>query len=204
MSTGMPHLVLLGDSIFDNGAYVPGEPSVVEQVTALLPANWRATLAAVDGATIADVSRQLNRLPGDATHLVLSMGGNDALGLLPLLDRTARSSAQVLGWFADARDAFEASYRRVLAEVRARGLPVVLCTIYGGNLGPPLERIAAVALAILDDAITRIAAEHALPVIELRLVCTEPGDYANPIEPSAQGGAKIARAVVRAIGADLE
>jgi len=36
-------------------------------------------------------------------------------------------------------------------------------------------------------------------VVELRLVCSEPADYANPIEPSVRGGAKIARAVARAV-----
>jgi hypothetical protein len=37
-------------------------------------------------------------------------------------------------------------------------------------------------------------------VIDLRLVCTEPADYANPIEPSSGGGEKIARAIVTALG----
>jgi hypothetical protein len=30
-------------------------------------------------------------------------------------------------------------------------------------------------------------------------VCNEPDDYANPIEPSSHGGAKIARAITRAV-----
>jgi hypothetical protein len=38
-------------------------------------------------------------------------------------------------------------------------------------------------------------------VVDLRLVCGEPADYANPIEPSGRGGLKIARAVARAAGA---
>jgi hypothetical protein len=58
---------------------------------------------------------------------------------------------------------------------------------------------AVTALAVFDDAILRLAVERALTVIELRLVCTQPDDYANPIEPSVQGGAKIARAVARAL-----
>ena len=46
----MNHIVLLGDSIFDNGAYVqPGEPAVVEQLRAILPNSWKATLLAEDG-----------------------------------------------------------------------------------------------------------------------------------------------------------
>jgi lysophospholipase L1-like esterase len=194
-----PHIVLLGDSIFDNAAYVRGGPDVVAQLAAALPAPWRATLLAVDGAVIADVARQLARVPADATHLVLSVGGNDALGHAGLLDRRAGSSAEVLGWFADAVDAFEGRYRQLLARVRQRALPTTLCTVYNGNLGPPTQRVATVALALFNDAILRLAAEHRMPTIELRHVCTAPADYANPIEPSVQGGGKIARAIAEAV-----
>ncbi len=197
----MPHVVLLGDSIFDNAAYVRGGPDVVTHLAGILPAGWRATLAAVDGAVIASVPAQLPRIPADATHLVLSAGGNDALGHSDLLSRAATSSPQVLGWLADAAAGFEARYRRLLAAIIPRGLPVTLCTIYNGNLGPPADRLAAVALAVFNDAIVRLAVEHGVAVIELRLVCNEPGDYANPIEPSVQGGAKIARAIAGALGA---
>jgi lysophospholipase L1-like esterase len=196
----VPHVVLLGDSIFDNAAYVRGGPDVVAHLAAALPPGWRATLAAVDGAVIADVPRQLARVPADATHLVVSAGGNDALRHADLLERRAQSSPQVLGWLADARDAFEARYRAMLAAVLARGLPVTPCTVYNGNLGPPADRPASVALAVFNDAILRLAAERGLPALELRLVCTEPADYANPIEPSVRGGAKIARAIVGALG----
>jgi hypothetical protein len=195
----MPHVVLLGDSIFDNGAYVAGGPDVVAQLADALPAGWRATLAAVDGAVIDDVPSQLRRVPAEATHLVVSAGGNDALAHTDLLDRPARSSAQVLGWLADAVEAFEARYRRMLAKVLARGLPTTVCTIYEGNLGLGVHRLARTALAVFDDAIARVAAERRVGLIELRLVCTEPSDYANPIEPSVRGGAKIARAIVGAV-----
>ena len=195
----MPHIVLLGDSIFDNAAYVPGGPDVVEQLRGVLPTGWSASLLAVDGAVIDGVSRQLSRLPADATHLVVSAGGNDALRHSDLLERRATSSPQVLGWLADAAAAFETRYRRMLDALVARRLPLTLCTIYNGNLGPALHRLAATALAVFDDVILRLATERSLPVIELRLVCTEPSDYANPIEPSVQGGAKIARAVARAL-----
>ena len=49
------HVVLLGDSIFDNAAYVAGAPDVVRQVRQRLPQGSKATLAAVDGSTIGDV-----------------------------------------------------------------------------------------------------------------------------------------------------
>ena len=195
----MPHIALLGDSIFDNAAYVPGGPDVVTQLRGMLPAGWSASLLAVDGAVIDGVSRQLAKLPSDATHLVVSAGGNDALGHSDLLERRATSSPQVLGWLADAVDGFEARYRRMLDALLARRLPLTLCTIYNGNLGQPVHRLATTALAVFDDVILRLATERSLPVIELRQVCNAPSDYANPIEPSVQGGAKIARAVALAL-----
>jgi len=56
-------------------------------------------------------------------------------------------------------------------------------------------------LALFNDAILRTAVDLGLDVLELRSICTEPEDYANPIEPSGQGGLKIARAVSRLVGA---
>jgi hypothetical protein len=41
----------------------------------------------------------------------------------------------------------------------------------------------------------------ATEVIDLRLVCSEKADDASPIEPSGQGGMKIAQAIARATGA---
>ena len=196
----MFHVVLLGDSIFDNAAYVSGGPDVVTQLAGMLPRGWTATLCAVDGARVADVERQLVRIPPGATHLVVSAGGNDALAHVDLLSRPARSSAEVLGLLADAAGAFEQRYRSMLAAVLRRRLAVTVCTIYNGNLPDALtQRLASTALTVFNDAILRAAVEAATPVIELRLVADEPADYANPIEPSVRGGAKIARAVARAV-----
>ena len=200
-SSGAAHIVLLGDSIFDNAAYVRGGPDVVTQLRGVLPSGWTASLLAVDGAVITGVARQLERLPSDATHLVVSVGGNDALGHTDLLERRATSSPQVLGWLADASSSFEQRYRAMLAQVLEYRLPLTLCTIYNGNLGAPVQRLATTALTVFNDVILRLATEHAASVIELRLVCCEPSDYANPIEPSVIGGAKIARAIAGALGA---
>ena len=62
------HIVLLGDSIFDNAVYVPGGPSVIEHVRRVLPRNWEATLLAVDGATISSMERQFTRMPDGASR----------------------------------------------------------------------------------------------------------------------------------------
>ncbi len=197
----MPHVVLLGDSIFDNRAYTGGDPDVVSHLRALLPADWRATLAAVDGATTAGVRAQLARVPVEATHLVLSVGGNDALQNSDLLAMRVHSSAEALTAFAGRLDAFETAYAAALDAVLALGRPTTACTIYNGALEPGQAARARVGLMMFNDTIVRAAAARRIDIIELRAICTEPGDYANPIEPSGAGGLKIARAIATAIGA---
>src|SRR5579884_1626800 len=119
----MGHLVLLGDSIFDNGRYVgPDEPAVIEQVRAALPAGWDATLLAVDGSVAGDVPAQLAGLPKDASHVVVSAGGNDALGHLSMLTEAAESVAEVFGRLAAIGEQFERSYLRMLGTVLRRNL----------------------------------------------------------------------------------
>lgn len=199
----MPHVVLLGDSIFDNAAYVAGGPDVLAHLEQRLLDGWQATLAAVDGATTEDMGIQYGRIPADATHLVLSIGGNDALMNIDILERRASSSAEVLGNLADVRDSFGQRYGAVLRELRKRELPLIVCTIYEGNFPDArMQRLSTTALTVFNDVILRAAIRSASPVIDLRLVCSEPADYANPIEPSVQGGAKIADAIVRALAMD--
>jgi hypothetical protein len=192
----MSHVVLLGDSVFDNGAYVPGGPDVVAQLRQALPAGWRATLLAMDGAVIDDVRRQLVRLPSDTSHLVVSAGGNDALREVGLLDQPARSVAEALDRLAGIAERFGQAYAAMLDRAQADGLPLAVCTIYDGRLPDPRRRRQAVtALATLNDRITREAFTRGLPLIDLRLICSRDEDYANPIEPSVQGGRKIAAAI---------
>jgi len=194
------HVVLLGDSIFDNAVYVPDGPSVIEHLRSLLPAGWEATLLALDGATISSVERQLQRLSDDATHLVLSVGGNDALGHSGfILSEPADSFASALSGLAKIRDDFSIEYREMLNDVRAVGLQLAVCTIYDSI--PGLRPAESAGLSIFNDAITREVIAAGLTMLDLRLICDEATDYAaiSPIEPSASGGGKIARAIHTAL-----
>jgi hypothetical protein len=195
------HIVLLGDSIFDNSAYTRGEPDVRSHLETMLPADAGATLVAVDGATTAGIASQTARVPRTATHLVVSIGGNDALGHSDLLRTPVRSTAEALALFSARVTRFEVDYRRAVERVLALGRHTTVCTIYNGSLDREIADIARLALTLFNDVILRVAAEHRLGVIELRHVCNTPEDYANPIEPSGTGGKKIAAAILRAIGA---
>ena len=189
------HIVLLGDSIFDNGVYVSGGPDVVAQLRELMPKGWSATLRAVDGAVTRSVASQLSRLPSDASHLVVSVGGNDALGESHILGQPVRMVGEGVMMLAQAQDRFASNYEGMLEGVLAAGLPTAVCTIYDTPPSAPNHRVIKAALALFNDVITRAAFSRGLPLIDLRLICDEEGDYANPIEPSVQGGAKMAAAI---------
>lgn len=188
------HVVLLGDSIFDNQAYVRPDPAVIEQLREELPPGWRATLLAVDGSVTSDVAAQLRQVPHDASHLVVSAGGNDALGASGILAEPARSAWEVFARLADVQDRFREEYEAMLDALLAPGRAAAVCTVYDPNYGDdPVQRLARVGLSVFNDVITRAAARRGLPVIDLRVAFDSPGDYANPIEPSAVGGRKLAR-----------
>jgi len=194
------HIGLLGDSIFDNGAYTEAGPDVVTQLAGLLPSGWTASLVAVDGAMMGDLGHQLHKLSEDVTHVVVSIGGNDVLQSLDVLRLKTKFSWEALLTLGKRAQGFERGYRAAIAGVRQLGLPTTICTIYNGNLIGEEGAAARVALMAFNDVILRVAFESQVPVIDLRLVCTEPADYANTIEPSIQGGEKIARAILRSLG----
>jgi len=196
----MAHIVLLGDSIFVNAAYVRGGPAVIDHLHRELGTKHRASLLAVDGSLTNDVPRQVRSVPDEATHLIVSMGGNDALGHSDILDRPVKSTAETLRLLSRVRREFESSYRQALTACLRKNLPVIVCTIYNGNFpDADYQERASVALSVFNDTILRIAREQRCPTIELRSVCTSSDDYANPIEPSAEGGKKIAHAIVESV-----
>jgi hypothetical protein len=194
--TFMLHIVLLGDSVFDNSAYVSGGPDVLQQLRRRLPEGEQATLLAVDGHVTTDVPRQLARLPDNATHFVVSVGGNDALRASGVIEHPSRSVAEALGLLADVRERFQTAYAAMLNVVQATARPTALCTIYDPRYSDPQRRrLTTTALALLNDLITREAFARGFSLIDLRVLCNEDTDFANPIEPSVQGGQKIANAI---------
>ena len=92
------HIVLAGDSIFDNGGYVPGEPCVTEQLQAVIPTGWAASRIAVDGDCLRHIRSRISKISKGATYLVISIGGNDVLGYADLLKLMldGKSMAEIL------------------------------------------------------------------------------------------------------------
>lgn len=196
----MPRVALLGDSIFDNAPYTAGGPAVIDHLRHTLPSGWDADLLAIDGSVASDVEHQLRSVTSGHTHLVLSAGGNDALLRADVLEAPVRSSDEALAMLAEAAADFAPAYAATVDRCLELGLPLVVCTIDDGNFPDPGYQAAArVALCVFNDVIIRTAMLRSLRVIELREVCKTPADFANPIEPSVQGGLKIARAIGAAL-----
>lgn len=189
----MPHVVLLGDSIFDNGSYVPPGHAVIDQLRASLPDRWQATLLAVDGALVADVHEQIDRLPADATHLILSCGGNNALDHLLMVAHPVHTAGEGLALFDGIRQKFRAEYDALLSRLLDLERPLAVCTVY--DTVPDLHGSMLAALSLFNELILRLAIGRRIPILDLRLVFDASSDYSelSSIEPSASGGTKLVR-----------
>lgn len=196
----MTHLILLGDSIFDNAAYVSGGLDVIAHLRQQIPSQWKASLKAVDGSVVENVRIQALDLPADATHLFVSAGGNDAILNADVLRMNVSSSVEVFDRLADLASTFEYHYREMLKAVLNQNKPTAVCTIYYPRIPEAfVQKIAVAALATFNDVIIRQAFLSGVPLIDLRLVCNEDADYANEIEPSEAGGKKIASVITRLV-----
>ena len=58
-----------------------------------------------------------------------------------------------------------------------------------------LQRRSTTALPLFNNIIFQEAFNFGLPVMDLRLIFNSDEDYANPIEPSAIGGMKMAKII---------
>lgn len=195
----MEHIVLLGDSILDNTSYVmPHSPlDVVTQLKAAVGARgWEVTQRARDGAVMRHVrDSQTLFLPQDATILVLSVGGNDGLGVLP------RLRGDFVGTVSTFFSAFRVEYEALLDQLIAtHALPLIVCTIYKPQFpGWLLWLVSGVGLRLINRIICDAARARNLPILDLWEIFDQRADFANAIEPGVPGGHKIVKNLVAMI-----
>jgi hypothetical protein len=191
----MNHIVLAGDSIFDNAAYVNHGQAVIDLISGKANGLFITTLVAEDGAVTRDLLDQFNRLPADTTHLFISSGGNDALGSAFLLADHVRTAWEAMSLFSEATEKFQRNYREMLAHAKLRVRNIVVCTIY--NSIPGYDRESLTALKLFNEIILLEAFAAGLPVIDLRLICNQAEHYSSisSIEPSHLGGDAISSVI---------
>jgi hypothetical protein len=74
------------------------------------------------------------------SHLVVSVGGNDALSYSEVLDQGARSVAGAVNLLAEVRERFQRDYRAMLDTLLDRGRPTAVCTVYDARYPDPLRQ----------------------------------------------------------------
>lgn len=181
-SFSQPLVVLMGDSIFQNSAYVPAGQTVGDLLKAKVGSD-RVVVLAEDHATISDMFAQLSRLSLDwnrpSVCIFLSGGGNDLL--VHYVDRQQDPTS--LAMLEGARERFAELVRSIRARLPKASLSVV--DVYY----PTSNRFQIYRPAIREW--NRRLQDVGVPVISISKHLTDPKDFAFEIEPSSQGGEKI-------------
>lgn len=193
---------LLGDSIIDNKVYVgEGELSVTEHLQLNSSSNF--TMIAVDGDTTEDVlENQLDNLKEPVSHIVLSIGGNDLLQNLHLLQDETSGMKFALEKSSELIGEIQENYTKILEHLSNYDAKVLLCTVYEGDLKSDVmlaqfDKAGQAMLKMHNDTVYYLASKFEVVVLELRNIFTNKEDYANPIEPSHIGGEKLAKAIIQ-------
>ena len=152
------------------------------------------------------LDRQIQLIPEEATHIALSIGGNDLLRLSDNLgDKVGTRFQENLIFLSKLKQKFAEKFRRVIHNINSLGIPFTVCTIYYAgsivetgekriDLGDQLGFAGTdIVVDAFDAAITQVSqkAENCREIIDLRLLFDDTNCYANPIEPSRIGGEKI-------------
>ena len=201
-STKKHYVSLLGDSIIDNKVYVgEGELSVTEHLQYNSSSNF--TMIAVDGDTTEDVlENQLDNLKEPVSHIVLSIGGNDLLQNLHLLQDETSGMKFALEKSSELIGEIQENYTKILEHLSQYDAKVLLCTVYEGDLESDVllaeyDKAGQAMLKMHNDTVYYLASKFEVDVLELRNIFTNKEDYANPIEPSHIGGEKLAKAIIQ-------
>ena len=203
------YVALVGDSVFDNKAYVPAGHDVQNAVYRRrdYAESNMAYLAAVDGAVMKDVAAQLESPEVmKANKIYISIGGNDLLRYSMALENLEPSVYDLY----ELREQFRAEYRanvidllvdrnsgkRIYGNTLGSNSNVALCTIYYPRLSDPSsQQVAEIAVSVVNDVIISEAHRAGLQVLELRNVMKRPEHFTMEIEPSLHGSEAISHAI---------
>lgn len=192
-----PHIVLLGDSTLDNGRYLNlafGELSVEKQLSKrCIERGWEMTILAQDGSLLDDVLvRQLPLIPDHVTHIVLSASGNDLLSLLNQMVVANFTIGSMYSAIGEGLKQVSARYHGLLQTLKGLGCHLACCTVYRPNFNHIFfKSLAIFSLGMHNSRITQTAVDLDCSVIDLANMFDCQEDFANPLELSTRGGAKV-------------
>ena len=188
------HAVLLGDALEN----ISLDAEAPERTLVPQPRNpWKLTVLKPEEVLRAG---RVRAIPADASHIALSLDGGWAIERSGLLRSPVHSVHEALDTLSAAADEFDSVFAELVAAVLETGLPAVVCTLVPSRYGDPSrQRVAATALAIFNDRVMRRAFAASLPIVDLRMVCDEDGDYAGETLLSRTGVRKAANVIRSAL-----
>lgn len=224
----MKSIYLLGDSIIDNAAYVGiDEKDVESHLNSMYKEDPKVNInnRAVDGHTMRDLlDTQLSDAGlNEATHIVMSIGGNDLLQNISFLQMTSKLSevmdkdARIGKWgvrelnpsrnkvfeetYFEIIKPFNSLYETIVEKLSNYRAKLLLCTVYEGDLfgSDEFKNVfysSKTMVSIFNDLVYKSSSKFKTDVLELRNIFVSSEDYANPIEPSHIGGEKLAKSIV--------
>jgi hypothetical protein len=182
------HVVLCGDSSLNNSDAIPTKDKEVEltidgELTRMtMESNTFIKVLATSGHCMKDFSQtQLPQIPGIATHVFISVGGNDALARAKALftepDKISLLWA-FMGWLFYS---FGYEYADTMNKVRALKLKakIFVCTLYSPSLKktPWWKRVLCrIALFQINRVIRKIAFQFEFEVVDLATVVDDEVD----------------------------
>lgn len=199
------HIILLGDSILDNANYVKfntiSDLCVTEQfqdTIAKKNLEYKVSNLAIDGYTTDDIldNKIINKIPKNATYILLSIGGNDGLMSLNELN----NPKMLLPWnfinlLLQTKNKFKIKYNTILKNINKLhpNCKIICMTIYYPIFYHSilLQIISNIGVNIMSNVIINETSKYNIPIIDIRKVFDKWQDYANSIEPGIPGGDKI-------------
>ena len=181
------HIVLLGDSIFQNNNYVPKSKSVEYLLKEKL--SIPSLVLAQDNAIIYDIPKQYNSMPlnlnAKTTNLYISIGGNDLLNLYEH-NNTNNSKLFNMVW--------EIYKKTILMLIDSTQCNIILTDIYFIT-DPNYSRYLPI-IKKWNANLYRFASKNNFKVFKISEILTQPQDFTNSIEPSSVGGKKMVNSFI--------
>jgi len=177
------NILLLGDSILENGFYVEKSIESILKNSIHNIFNY-----AYDGTKISDIYSQIQKIPYDlnssSSFIFLSVGGND------IIERARTGSTS-----EDINPIFD-EYKNMIYSLKAKmdQSKIILLTLYY-----PYNSDYHLYYDMIKDwnkSLEKFAVNENLQILKTYNLLGKPEDFIHSIEPSIQGGMKIAQSIL--------
>jgi hypothetical protein len=182
-------IILMGDSILDNYAYVPNGKSI-ENLLVEKKTGPVLRLATNEALNINDVYNQVSKLPQDDKSAViyLSIGSNNLLEKVN--SSIEHSDSEIINPTFD-------EYKVLVSTIREK-VPNAKIMIF--DLYTPRNKTYEKYYSIIQDwnnKLSNYAAQNNLSMFKSSFILTEPEDFTKDAVPSSIGGQKLADAMAK-------